>query len=594
MSFRAPWSVRMLVLLGLLLAAASVRWRIIGDDGHGWKDIIISDGAGYHAYWSMVLEPGWRPAAEARPDHVVPAGNAMVIKYMVGTSLMQAPMVLMAHSIGLALGATPDARAFRYQIAVAIGGILWTFIGLVALRALLLRMGFEDRAVALSLLIILAGTGLVQHAVMSPGMSHPCSFAAVALLLLSVHRAWHEVSVRWTIVAAGLFAVVLLIRPVNGIVLLAVPALVSEGAVSPLRWWHVAGRRAVLPGAVLFVAMLSLQPLVWYLQSGTCFVRPYGGEGFHWLRPQLWKSLFGAQKGLFFHWPLLLLGLPGAVILWRRSPMAGAALTMHGMAMVHLTSAWWSWEYGDSYGPRPYLDHLPVAAVPMTTLLGSFTRRAARILWWSLLPFIALQLFHAWQYTVGIIHPFNMDLEKWRAIRLRTDASWRGALGGDLEPPPYAPCGMELVMRTSAHGGKVAPPWEENAATRPEGPGGNTFLVDSDHPFGPTLRVGPAELPTGQAFHIEASLRRGEPRPGSGQDALVVTTLGRPGSAREHYAFRLNDVPFAGTWRRWRYAYRMPAARPGEQLSWYVWQPGNGEILLDSISIRITAVRPCE
>lgn len=590
----APWSRLMLVLLGMLLAAASVRWRILGDEGNAWKDVIISDGAGYHAHWAMLLEPGALHTLEAREDHLVPAGHGAVIKYMVGTPLMQAPMMLVAHAIGLAVHAPPDARAFRYQIALAVAGVLWTLIGLAALRALLLRMGFPDGAVAISLLIVLAGTGLVVHTVMSPGMSHPCSFAAVALLLLGAHRAWHGSSVRWTIASAGLFALVVLVRPVNGIVLLALPVVTLGGSVEPARWWRHVGRRALLPGMALFAALAAIQPTVWWLQSGAWFVRPYSGEGFLWWRPQVWKSLAGAQKGLFFHWPLLLLGLPGAWPIWRCSRPAAIALVLHAVAMIYLTSAWWSWEYGDSYGPRPYLDHLAIAAIPITAFLGSFTGRASQLVRWSLVPFIALQLFHAWQYTVGIIHPFNMDREKWKAIRFRTDSHWRGALGGDLEPPPYAPCGLEMLTGTFARAWTLASPWVEHAATRPDAAGRTRFLVSPEHPFGPTLRVGPEALPTGRAFHLEVSLRRGEPLPGSSHDALVVTTLGTPGASRVHYAFRLNDLPFASSWRHWRYAYRMPAAQPGEHLSWYVWQPGSGEFLLDSISVRIMAVRPCE
>lgn len=581
-----------LIAAAILLVAASWRWRVTGDDGQAWRGTLGSDGAGYFAYHALFLWQGDREVYPIRADHLVPAGQGEVIKYMAGAPLMQAPFVGAAHWTGRLLGGDDKPSARRYALAIILAALAWCLIGLAALRRSLLDMGFGDTPVAWTLVVILAGTGLAQHTVMSPAMSHPYAFAAIACFLLATWRAWHRSSAAWTVAAAALLALVLLMRPVNGVVLLALPLMLLSPGPMLGAWWKDAGRKAVVPALVVMSLLLLLQPLAWWWQAGVWIVRPYAGEGFLWAEPKVWKSLFGAQKGLFFHWPLLLLGAMGMWPLWRRSGWAAVGVASHAIILVYVTSAWWSWDYGDSYGPRPYLDHLAVAAVAISALFDPWWRSSAWRLRWIMVPFIALTLFQSWQYTVGIIHPYNMDREKWPAIRLRTGDVWRGALGGNYEPPPYAPCGMDTILYTSVTPTSLAPPWEQGVRRSPFD-GRDYFHLGVDAPYGPTVRIGPEGLPTGQAFQVQGRVRRGEPYRGSSHEALVVATLGVPGDARVYYRFRLNDQPHATRWRTWRHAFRMPAARPGEQLSWYVWMPHDGEVHLDDIELTIRAVHPC-
>ncbi|MBK8340182.1 MAG: hypothetical protein IPK99_09445 [Flavobacteriales bacterium] len=578
-------SRRTLLLLGLLALFASVRWRIVGHDGGAWRSTIYSDGQGYAAYLTSPLLHGTFSPPVARPDHLVPAGTGQVIKYPAGTALVQTPFVLIAHAVRWCSGVRGDTLTPHHSVAIALCGLGFLLLGLERVRWLLRDLGIPDHAVAATLVLLPLGTGLGYYALMAPSMSHGYSFAMIAALLAAARKAWCTCERSATLLTALAFGLVVFIRPTNAIVLLALP-MVTIGHPRTIRAWLLAADgRGLSLAAVLLVLILSIQPLLWYLQCGSWFVRPYPGEGFNWTHPALFRSLFGAQKGLFFFWPLLLFVLPGLIALARRSWKAGAWAAVYFALLCYMTSAWWNWIYGDSYGPRPYLDHLAILAVPIAVLLAAMRPITFRIGLVLIIPLCLLQCFQAWQYQVGILHPFNMDHEKWSAIFLQAGPQWRRSLGGDFEPPPYAPCGMDTVLVAGSPRGGTSH-WQNRNGMN------GSFMLDPAHPTGPLLRINEGELPDGRALFVEASLRRRDLVPGASRDALIVCTMGNDDD-RVRYTFAMNDLPTAPAWRHWRYAFALPAALPGEHFSFSVQQSGDGAFLVDAPTFRLSAVRAC-
>nr|MBP6698521.1 hypothetical protein [Flavobacteriales bacterium] len=373
-------SRRTLILIGLLALFASVRWRIVGHDGGAWRSTLYSDGEGYAAYLTSPLLHGTLSPPVARPDHLVPAGTGQVIKYPAGIALVEAPFVLIAHAVRWLSGIQGDTLTPHHSVAIALCGLGFLLLGLERVRWLLHDLGVADRAVAVTLVLLPLGTGLGYYALMAPSMSHVYSFAMIAVLLATARKAWCTAAPRAILLTCFAFGLVVLIRPTNAIVLLALP-MVTMGHPRTIRAWLLAADgRGLSHAAVLLVLILCIQPLLWYLQCGHWFVRPYPGEGFNWAHPELFRSLFGAQKGLFFFWPLLLLVLPGLVALGRRSRKASTWASVYFAVLCYVTSAWWNWIYGDSYGPRPYLDHLAVLALPIAVLLGALRPMVWRIM----------------------------------------------------------------------------------------------------------------------------------------------------------------------------------------------------------------------
>jgi hypothetical protein len=577
-------SLSVILFAGILCAMGLARYRLIGDDGQAWHQTVNSDGEGYYAYLTGAFLQGNPSKAPADSAHFTPAGTGRVIQYYCGTALLEAPFFLAAHAWSMASGDTdPMAKGFPYQFSIALASLFYLVLGLWLVRRLLIRLGITEKVIAFALLILIMGTGLPYYAIMIPGMSHVYGFAMVAWTLVEAQRAWagRPLGIQR---ASAVLALTILVRPTHALLLLALP-LVALADRRPLwPWVRERGLAKWLWAALTGVAILMLQPMVWHWQCGLWWVNSYAGEGFDWAHPHIWSVLFGARKGLFFYWPLLLLLFPGLALILGRRPFIGATTLLSLGLIIYVTSSWWSWYYGYGYGLRPLLDITPVFAVLIASGLSALRPPMRKAAFACTLPFMALQVFQSWQYVNGIIHPFNMDREKYGMIFLRTDDRWRNAFGWAYMAPPYAPNGMDVLFD-----GPVRDP--ANAA----GPSGlEEIALGPQRRFSPPLVLKTPGLPPGAVLYVQASCRRKAARRGASDAAELVYSVGPRGKSRIYSEFPLNDIKDLDDrkWRHWRYAFIVPPAHNDEELAIYVWQPTDAKIILKDFRIKVSAVRP--
>lgn len=569
------WSKVVIAAACCATIAWSIAWRYVGDDGQAWRSAINSDGVGYHAYLTGIFIDGGLRQVRTEPYHFTGEGDARVLKYFAGTALLQAPFFLPAHAAAWIAAAPMDGRSLPYQIAAGIGALFYLGFGLWCVRELLLSLGVSEARTALTLAIIAFGTGLIYSAVMTPAMSHVSSFAMVAWALTEARSAWLRPQGRMLARTALALGLVGLVRPTNLLVILALPIVAVGTERSFVAWVRSSGLRRWGLALAVFAAVLGIQPLLWYLQSGHAIVAPYSGEGFLWNRPMVFASLFGARKGLFFYWPLLLVAAPGIALILLRSLSIGIFLMAWFAAFAYVTSCWWIWYYGHSYGMRPYLDVLAVLAVPI-----AFTVRAipATALRWAVavcVPLLFLQCFQMRQYHLGIIHPFAMDREKYGLIFLRGGERWRGLFTDADMAPPYAPDGLTVI------------------AERTLVPADAPITLNDTSRSSPVFSIDPDALPDHRLLFLEASLRRRALDPGASDGAVLACTF-RDGDRDRHR----QEAPLNGIRkmddrgrRRWNYAITLPPAMPGEAFNCQLQLNGGGSVLIDDFRVRLSAPR---
>jgi hypothetical protein len=563
-----------ILFAGVLYILVAVPWRYAGPDGQAWRTAINSDGEGYYAYLTGIFIQGDIAKANAARDHFTPAGDGRVIQYYCGTALLQAPFFLVALAYSTITGTVDaDALGFPFQLAIGCAALFYLLIGLSRVRWLLREMAFSEPVVVISLLVIVFGTGLFYHGLVTPGMSHAYGFAMVAVCMCEALRAWNGGRYGTQRLAAAL-ALMMLVRPTHALLILALPLVTVGSARTVMHWLRSQGVWVLVGSGAIGAMILGLQPLLWYLQCGLWWVDPYAGEGFVWSRPQFFSVLFGGRKGLFFYWPLLLLALPGFILVVRRYPRVGVSLLGWAVLVVYVTSAWWSWYYGHGYGMRALLDILPVLAVCIAFALQALGKQQLRILVAAIVPFMLLQLFQTWQYQTGIIHPFNMDREKYAMIFLRSGEEWRNRFGWSNMAPPYAPHGSTLMIDTT---------FTAN---------GSTFVLDGDHAFSPTLIIPAADLPEGRPLFTEVTFRRKAQDPGASNTVQLVYSLSKAGKNRVYDAFPMNDILLLDdrTWRSWRHAFNIPAPEDGDELGIYLWQTEPAAVTIKDFHIRVHGV----
>ena len=311
---KRPSASSLVILLVVLVSATiSVRSVWMSADGTGWKSIVRSDVKGYYGYLQALFvrhDLGHEPDQWEYVRHT-PTGT--LNKYFCGTSVMMAPWFAVGRQLALMDPDAPRDGLSSYELkAIGVGAWVYLLLGLFAMRGLVLGMGARDAVVAWTIVAIGLGTQLLQFTTFQPGWSHIYSFATISGFLLVVHRLGVGAPLRWAIVAAALFGLIVLIRPVNGLVILALPIVLGPGSMPLLR--RLSMERTILLSAVLVGALVvALQPILWYAQTGGWFAYGYTGEGFHWNRPEVFKVLFGFRRGLFLWAPVLLLFIIGTL-----------------------------------------------------------------------------------------------------------------------------------------------------------------------------------------------------------------------------------------------------------------------------------------
>jgi hypothetical protein len=399
-----------LALLSLALLSLVICHRSSGREGHGWSSVIDSDGRGYYVYLPafllyhdltfdtcVKLERQLIGNPDYLPEYLVTSDGHKVNKYFAGVALLQLPFFGAAVLISEAAGSSVTGYSFWFQFFAGMAALVYLIAGLWFLGKLLRAFTVKPWVIAFTLFAFVAGTNLLYYSVRQPLMSHVYSFFAINGYLYFT-TSWFQSNKKTWLFLSGLFlGIVILIRPVNGIVLALIPFL--AGGWEPLK----AGLKGFIkPGRIILfliplLMIVAIQPLIWYLQSGSLWLWPYGNEGFYFFRPAIWDVLFSFRKGLFIYTPLALVSLTGLIAFYKTDKFKFFILFIFFIIYIFVTSSWWNWYYGDGFGMRPMIDFYGFFAVLLTIALDRSKRWCAVFYLTASCLLIILNLVQSWQ-----------------------------------------------------------------------------------------------------------------------------------------------------------------------------------------------------
>lgn len=577
------------VMLFFLLIAWQWSWR-------GGPPIIHSDVEGYYGYLRamFITHDLGHEAMNTTYLHATPTGT--LNKYFAGEAVLLLPFFLLGHLWAHLSGAAVDGLSLPYQRAIGIAALCYALVGLLAFRAFLRGFGLRDLTVAVVLLVLGLGTQYMQYVAVQPGWSHVYSFALVALFL-RITQQLVLAQDRWRWIAWGLvFGLVVLVRPVNGLVLLAPPVVAGDRTPAFLREaWR---RRS---GPLLAVAMAalvgSIQLVLWHAQVGRWVADGYRGEGFLWGRPMFFQLFFGIRRGLFVWTPVLIASLIALIGWWRSDRWRAGATAVYWLVNAYVIGCWWIWYYGSGWGLRVFVEHYPVLLLPMAIALERWTGAAARALRIFLGVAVGLTLVQGYQYDHGFLHDECMDRDKYAYVFLRLDEAHRDRLGGCYRVAPYAPNGLDTLLHERWDAEKPTPHWSGRAELVAHAPSpdhvAECMPIDE---FGPEFAMRAGELPLGRDLYLAVGCERHVTHAGDTRHVLCVATLEDSAGALRYYEpFRMEPLPPVGDdrWDHLEYRVALPALLPGDKLKFYWWnKESDGRLLLDDLDITVMAVRP--
>lgn len=586
---------------GIIALALIVRFRWLGNDGGNWRYTIHGDGSGQYYYLpaALIYHNLERPVTEPPPGNFFSRANERwVNRFYCGTSVSILPFFGLASAASSISGEPVDGYSLFFQCGVSVAAMFYFLAGLYFLSKLLRLFQISERWIAVTLLLISFGTNILYYVVYEPSMAHVYAFAWITVFLyLAKKISLGKYNSRDVIFCFAAFAMVVLVRSVNVLMLLALPFI--AGSITGLRV-TVRGlfqrRIALATGTIIFFILISIQFLLYYLQTGKVFLNSYSdAEGFNFLSPEITGFLFSYRKGLFVYTPLLLLSLAGLIILFKKDRFRFAGLLLFLFMIVYLLASLRNWYGGDSFGIRHMIDYYALFTILLAIALENIKGIARAVLITCSVLCVFLNLVQSYQYATYILHPATMNKEKYWYAFLKTGKEYVGTIAGtddtpgELEEKPLRSYYTNFEDSASVfRHGNVKP--GKNA-----GEEGLVAAFDANTEFGAELAIQRGVIRSNERYFVRAKLRRYENEQFAAGKALLVLSVDSS-NGKNHLLeyYRINELPRNefGIWHEVHFNFPLPPIPLDDPVvRFYIWNPEKRSFYIDELSIEIYRVK---
>ena len=432
------------LIIGFLIVVCT--WYGKNLDTWGKNKVIDNDVVSYYAYlpagiifhdlnFSFVkdLPPGfsgkiWLGTA--------PNGKP-ILRMTMGLAILWLPFFLLAHLFSKVMGIEALGYSWPYSLSIFAATIFYLLIGLLFLRKILLKY-FSEIITGITLLLVVVATNLMFYTISEPGMSHVYSFSLITIFLYMTFK-WVEQPTALSSLILGLLAgLIVLIRPVNGLVLVF-PALLSINSFDEFyqrlitRWKFIA-----LAGlAAVLIAMPQL--IYWKMQTDQLFFNSYMDQGrFYFANPHVLDGLFSFRKGWFIYTPVMLFSVAGLFFLKQYVKGFTMSVIVFLALFIYVIYSWWCWWYGGSFGARPMIDTYGLMAIPLAAFLAAFAKKSfwqQGVIGLLLVLMISLNQIQMNQYRTSLLHWDSMTRKAYFSIFLKKN--WPEGYDKMIQIPDY-------------------------------------------------------------------------------------------------------------------------------------------------------------
>ena len=348
------------------------------------------------------------PVFDQSFDHLN-SGNK-VNKYAIGQAVLFSPFFFVAHVFAIVSDNYPaDGYSRPYQLAIWLGSILFSILGLLLLRKVLLHY-FEDSIAMWTILALGLGTHWMEYAAISNGMNHTWLFTLLCALILFSIRFYKKTD--WTS-AMGIgvcLGLAILTRPTE-IILIFIPLLWGIHSIkNRVNFFLINWPKVVLAMAICGL-IVSIQMIYWKCVAGEWIIYSYAGQGFNWSNPKIWRGLMGSKIGWWLYTPIMLLAMFGWYGLYKKNKAIFWPTFLTGLMAIYVTMSWAHWEEGGGLGQRNLIQAYPLFAFPLATIITWFCRKTfGKWIWIAIL--VANIYYAGWwvhhAHKGGFFHPGQM------------------------------------------------------------------------------------------------------------------------------------------------------------------------------------------
>ncbi len=404
---------------------------------------INADAIGYYDYLpsifihhDLVRYNADQNNAPAKYERINPLGvylsykNFKVNRYLCGTAILESPFFFITC---LSQGASADSHSGYerpYQRAIFYAAIFYLFLTIFLLKKLLEFYNLKGSTIVFVQLLLVLGTSVTDYVNYEAGFSHVYSLAAITAFIYFAKKYLLGRKYSDFLFTSALLGLIILIRPVNGIIVFIIPFL--AGSFPKLREEFVFLFKKPLriaAGILVILLIVSIQSMLWYLQTGEFLLYTYGDVGFDFLKPELVNVLFSYRKGLFVYTPVLMLAM--TALIWlavKRRYYELLTWLLIFFAATYVISSWKCWYYGGSFGLRAFIDYYAVFFLVFAIMFDKLSVWLKAIFVIPALFMIYMNIVQTYQFKEFILNYSEMNKEKYWTVFLKTDDKFKGLL----------------------------------------------------------------------------------------------------------------------------------------------------------------------
>lgn len=401
--------------------------------GNGrWTKILKHDGYGYYAYLPAIFvynDLSFSFKDDLKENEIIPndaqnfrikIGDNYVNKYFAGTAVAQIPFYMLGHLANYITDNPVDGYSVYYLIFIHIGTIFYALLAQYLMILILRKYGISDTISALVSLLMIFSTNIYIYIINEPTMSHVYSLAFVNIFILGSLLFFEKQSGKYFLAAMFALGMIILIRPVNGLIIFSLPFLSGSIRSFSGSIMSLLKKPLILSlGVLITTIIVCIQPIIYMIQTGSFFVYSYGNESLDLLDPNMIKFMFSYKKGFFVYTPILVISIIGSFFLYKRNKFTFYSYSLFLILVIYVLSSWWNWWYGGSFSSRVMIEYYTFFAIPLALVLSK-SKLKKTFLTISIILLLITQV-QMYQYIYGYIHWSDMNKERYWNNFLRVD-----------------------------------------------------------------------------------------------------------------------------------------------------------------------------
>ncbi len=521
------------------------------------------------------------------------AGEPMYF-FLMGMALFYLPFFFLGSIYAAMCGLAVDGFSLPYQYFLVIGGIVYTIIGLIFLRKILLQF-FSEKLSSLLMIIIVFGTNYINQLTIDNLATVNVIFMLTTIIVWNTIK-WHENYSGKHLIAIGMSTtLVTLVKPSEVFVLL-IPLLWNVVSVESIKkkWFKLmANKKALLTTIGICLMIVLPQMLYWHHKTGMFIYDSYKspGVGLDIFSPHIMNSLFSYRKGWLLYTPIVIFSLMGFYALYKKNRQIFYASAVYFLVSFYIIASWSEWWYGASYSIRPLIATYPILAICMGYFLQYVNRSNLIfkiVISSSILFFIFLNQFQWWQYKNYILNPYRTTKEYYWATFLKTNVT---------------EADEELLMVYRDFSGKmefkhkyryqktllISEDFEEEETKGNQSENNNYFhRMNKGDEYFTILETPYREITQKDHVWLKVSMDIRFPENFQGQAPCLVNSMERKIWSYGYSATELKPDSVPNHWHRVEVTYLTPEIRSDKDIfKCYLWKRGKSTFDIDNLKIEV-------